>query len=213
MQEPPEVGVVHCECLQGLEGVGDDQPWPAFPQHSRYLLNHAGQPDPASGLAEIGVEDRLADGRGVEEAQALPEPDDLLQRLGHRREVDDRAVLASIGKRVLLRHDCPAGPWQAHDDADPARGQAAAKYLVKRPVAAAKSSVGHHKLLLGQERAGAQQDPDGGDELQRIKRLEQERVRARVQSGVPALDRRHRDDRYARVLLEEAAELQARRLR
>src|SRR5215813_11692784 len=63
--------------------------------------------------------------------------------------------------------------------------------------------------LPDQERAGAEQVPDSGDELQWVERLEQEGVRACFQSGIARLDGRYRDDGHPRLLFEGAAEGQA----
>src|SRR5581483_9310626 len=145
VQELPEFRVPAGEGVQGLEAVDDDQPGPTVSHDGGDPLAHAGQPVPAGDLAQILVENRLADRGGLEELQGLPEADDLLQRLGQGGEVDGGAVRGGVVERVMLGEDRLAGARQPHDHRDAVVRQAAAEDLVQGPVAAAEPAVVHQR--------------------------------------------------------------------
>lgn len=60
------------------------------------------------------------------------------------------------------------------------------------------------------ERTRPEEIPDRRDQLQGLKRFQQERVGAGVQCQVPGFQHRHRDHQHIAVLLEEPAQIQPR---
>ncbi len=143
LEEPPERRRVRGERMQRLEAVDHEQPGPSLSEHRNHATERLGQRvRMAEAGAQVLVEHAGADRVRVEEGQGLSVPQDLLERLGDRREVDGGSVLARVLEHVLLRQDRLARSGQTHDDVDGVREQPSAQDGVE-PFAPAGDPVRH----------------------------------------------------------------------
>ena len=78
----------------------------------------------------------------VEEAERLAVAEDLLERLGDRREVERRTLGRGVVEEVLLGQDRLARSGTTHDEVDPVQQKAAAEHGVETR-RAARQPVAH----------------------------------------------------------------------
>ena len=110
LQEAPERRRIRGERMQRLEAVDHEQSRSSFSENRDHATECLGQRVlMVQAGAQILVEQLAADRFRVEEGQGLSVPEDLLERLGDRREVDSGSVLARVLEQVLLCHDRLAG--------------------------------------------------------------------------------------------------------
>ena len=195
LEEAPERRRVRGERMQRLEAVDHEQPRSSLSEHRDHATERLGQRvRMAQAGAQVLVEHAAADRVRVEEGQGLSVPQDLLERLGDRREVDRGPVLARVLEQVLLRQDRLAGTGQTHDDVDGVGEQPAAQDGVE-PLAPAGDPVRHRAGTTSfRNELVPRRSSHRGDELERLERLLQERGRAGLERRIPRGDAGQRQD-------------------
>jgi hypothetical protein len=142
VQEAPELASVRRECGQRLEAVDRDDSRPPLLDQRGDALGDGGKPVlPAHCGTKILVEDRPADRGAIEEAEGLGVPEDLLERLRDRREVDRRPLLSRAGEDQLLAEDRLSRARQPHDQIDAVHRQTTAEDPIQALVAACSARV------------------------------------------------------------------------
>ena len=127
MQEAPEVSLALRVRVEGLEAVDHDDAGPTFFEKAVHLQEHTREALGVHRRAEVLVENRRPHGLLIEEGESLPVPQDLLERLGHRSQVDSRPLFGCIGEEVLLSEDSLASAGRPDDEVDGVADKAAAE--------------------------------------------------------------------------------------
>ena len=109
---------------------------------STSLASTIGKSATVEDCAQVFVDDTCPDSGLVEEAERLAVAEDLLEWLGHRREVERRTLGRGVVKEILLRKDRLARTGTPHDEVDPIQKEAATKKAVE-PGGAAREPVAH----------------------------------------------------------------------
>jgi hypothetical protein len=118
VEERPERLRLVGEGMQGLEAVDHDDARIGLLQQARDACGHPGQAVAIQDEGQILVEDGTADAADVEEAQLLPVPHDLVERLGDRGQVVGGPLRRGVREEVVLRQDRLARPRGPHQQVD-----------------------------------------------------------------------------------------------
>ena len=140
-------------------------------------FEHRGEAVLVDGVAEVVVEHRPPDLRGVEEVERLAVAQQLVEGLRHRREIQPRPLGCGVGEQALLGQDRLAGTGRAHHERDRVQHEPAAEHLVEPVVSGGEAF--HQETGALERRVNAletQQVADRRHELQRHHRLGQERA-------------------------------------
>ncbi len=136
VEESAELGIVGGERSEGLEAVDDDDARLMLLHEGVDTFEHSGQTLVVNGVAEIVVEHRPSELGQVEELERLPVPQQLVERLRHRRQIQTRPLGSGVREKALLSQDRLASTWSTHDERDRVQDEPAAEHRVEPQVAA-----------------------------------------------------------------------------
>ena len=131
VQEASVVTVVGRIRRQRLEAVDDHEARAPLAHQRLDPLQDGREAAAGEVLAEVLVDDAGADRRHVEEGHRLAEAHDLVERLGHRREVQRRPLRGAVREGVALRQDRLAAARDADDEVDRVHGEPAREHAVE----------------------------------------------------------------------------------
>ena len=190
MEELAERSVVGSVGPERLEAVDDHQRRTSLAEQFDQLGQHGGKTALVQAMAEVFVDDVRPDNGRVEETERLAVAEDLLERLGNRREVEGRTLGRGVVEEVLLGQDRLARSRTTHDEIDPVHQKAAIEHGVQTAPSRSPAGRSWSSNRSTEVKGRPEEVPKCRDELERIERLEQEGVGARLERLVARVDGR-----------------------
>ena len=145
MQEHAERSVVLLVSAQRLEAVDDHQAGTALLEQLADTGQHTGQSLFVEDVTEVLVEHPVAERGTVEVLERLAEPQQFVQWLGDRRQVQRGLGAGGVVEHVLLGKDRLARSRKAAQQGDHVERKSAAEYRIQ-PGRTARESIAHRMV-------------------------------------------------------------------